>query len=307
MAQLPSGTVTFLFTDVEGSTRLWEEHPEAMHGALAGHDELLRDAIEGHDGHVVKTTGDGVHGVFATARSALDAAVVAQRSLCSEPWGEQVSCACASPFIPVRRSIAPGITTGRRSIVPHALMSVGRGQQVLVSNATEQIVGDDLPPGLELVDLGEHQLRDLSSAERVFQVVHPELPARFPPLRAVDVSATLPLPSTSFHGRSHELDELATSVLRPGTVTLVGPGGVGKTRLALELTSEVGHRFRDGVRIIDLAPIAADAVPPRGRPASVSFAAAAARSGTASSAGWAGSTSSSSSTTASTCSSASLP
>ena len=261
MAQLPSGTVTFLFTDVEGSTRLWEEHPEAMHGALARHDELLRDAIEGHDGHVVKTTGDGVHGVFATARSALDAAVVAQRSLCSEPWGEtgelRVRIAVHTGEAEYRAGDYYGTAVNRAA----RLMSVGRGQQVLVSNATEQIVGDDLPPGLELVDLGEHQLRDLSSAERVFQVVHPELPARFPPLRAVDVSATLPLPSTSFHGRSHELDELATSVLRPGTVTLVGPGGVGKTRLALELTSEVGHRFRDGVRIIDLAPIAADAVP----------------------------------------------
>ena len=258
---LPSGTVTFLFTDVEGSTRLWEEHPKAMHSALARHDELLRDAIEAHRGRVVKMTGDGVHGVFATAHSALDAAVAVQRSLCSEPWGEtgelRVRIAVHTGEAEHRAGDYYGTAVNRAA----RLMSIGHGQQVLVSHATEQVVGDELPAEVRLLDLGEHQLRDLSTVERVFQLMHPELPARFPPLRAVDVIAALAVPATSFHGRARELDELATTVVQPGTVTLVGPGGVGKTRLALELTTEVGHQFRDGVRIIDLAPVAADAVP----------------------------------------------
>ena len=257
----PTGTLTFLFTDVEGSTRLWEDHPQAMQGALARHDELLRDAIEAHDGRIVKMRGDGVHGVFATAHSALEAALAAQRALCSERWG-------ATGALRVRIAVHTGEAEHRAgdyygTAVNRAarLMGIGHGQQVLVSHATEQIVGDALPPGLQLVDLGEHRLPDLATVERVFQVVHPELPARFPPLRAVDVSVSLAVPATSFHGRAHELDALADLASQPGTVTLVGPGGVGKTRLALELSTEVGHRFRDGVRFIDLTPVVADAVP----------------------------------------------
>jgi class 3 adenylate cyclase len=181
MAELPSGTVTFLFTDIEGSTRLWEDHPKAMQGALARHDELLRGAIEAHDGHVVKMTGDGVHGVFSTAHSALDAAVAAQRSLCEEPWGEtgelRVRIAVHTGEAEYRAGDYYGTAVNRAA----RLMSIGHGQQVLVSNATEQVVGDDLPPEVQFVDLGEHQLRDLSTVERVFQALHPELPASFPP------------------------------------------------------------------------------------------------------------------------------
>ena len=257
----PTGTLTFLFTDLEGSTRLWEDHPQAMQGALARHDELLRDAIEAHDGRIVKMRGDGVHGVFATAHRALEAALAAQRALCSEQWG-------ATGALRVRIAVHTGEAEHRAgdyygTAVNRAarLMGVGHGQQVLVSHATQQIVGDALPPGLQLVDLGEHRLPDLATVERVFQVVHPELPDRFPPLRAVDVNVSLAVPATSFHGRAHELDALADLASQPGTVTLVGPGGVGKTRLALELSTEVGHRFRDGVRFIDLTPVVADAVP----------------------------------------------
>ena len=141
------------------------------------------------------------------------------------------------------------------------LMSAGHGQQILMSHATERLVRDGLPEDRELVDLGVHRLRDVSSAERIFQVLDPQLPEQFPPLRTLDGGASLYVPATSFLGRADELTRLGTLVARPGTVTLVGTGGVGKTRLAIELAVEAGHQFRDGVAIIDLAPVGADAVP----------------------------------------------
>jgi predicted ATPase/class 3 adenylate cyclase len=260
-AALPTGTVTFLFTDLEGSTRLWEEHPKAMHETLARHDQILRDAIESNDGHVVKTTGDGTHGVFSTARRALDAAIAAQRALCNEEWGEtgplHVRIGIHTGDAESRSGDYYGIAVNRAA----RLMGIAHGQQILVSLATEQLVGDDLPPDVQLLDLGFHRLRDVSTAEHVFQVVHPELREQFPPLRTLDDAAALPIPATTFLGRADELAELGTLVSRPGTVTLVGPGGVGKTRLAIELAADVGHQFLDGVRIVDLAPIGADSVP----------------------------------------------
>ena len=141
------------------------------------------------------------------------------------------------------------------------LMSVAYGQQILLSHATEQLVRDDLPRDTELVDLGVHRLRDVSSAERIFQVVHPELPEQFPRLRTLDGGASLPMPATSFHGRAEELAKLRALVAQPGCVTLVGTGGVGKTRLAVELAAQAGQQFRDGVGIIDLTTVSADAVP----------------------------------------------
>ena len=173
MSELSSGTVTFLFTDVEGSTRLWEEYPDAMKEALARHDEILRDAIASHHGYVVKGRGDGVHAAFATADAALRAAMDAQIAMEGEEWS-------VSEPLCVRMGLHSGSAEERdgdyfgSSVNRVArLMGVGHGGQILVSHATEQLVRDALPVDTGLVDVGEHRLRDLAEPMRVFQVAHP--------------------------------------------------------------------------------------------------------------------------------------
>ena len=165
---LPSGTVTFLFTDLEGSTRLWEDHPEAMKAALARHDDLLREAIDSCGGHVVKMTGDGALAAFATAHEAVDAAILAQRLLGSEEWSE------TGP-LRVRMGLHTGEAEHRSGDYHGAalnraarLMSAAHAGQVVVSHATEQVVRDDLGTELDLIDLGEHRFRDLSLPVRVY-------------------------------------------------------------------------------------------------------------------------------------------
>src|SRR5204863_9905261 len=177
MAELPTGTVTFLFTDLEGSTRLWEEYPEAMKGALARHDEILRGAIAQNDGHIVKTTGDGVHAAFANAGNALVTARQAQLALADEPW------VVTGPLC-VRVGIHTGPAEQREgdyyaTAVNRAarLMSAAHGGQVIVSLATEELVRDDLADRISLADLGEHRLRDLARAERVYQLCGDDLPS----------------------------------------------------------------------------------------------------------------------------------
>ena len=157
MVELPTGTVTFLFTDLEGSTRLWQEHPEAMKPALARHDEIVRDAIEGHGGFVVKTTGDGFHAAFATAHEAIDAAVAGQLVLRREPWGAtgplRVRMGIHSGPAELRDGDYYGTAVNRAA----RLMSVAHGGQVVVSHTTEELVRDALVSDLGLVDLGEHR------------------------------------------------------------------------------------------------------------------------------------------------------
>ncbi len=186
MAELPSGTITFFFTDIESSTRLWQEHPEAMKAALARHDEIVRDAVEGRGGYVVKTTGDGFHAAFAAAHDAIDAAVAGQLALAQEPWG-------ATGPLRVRMGIHTGPAELRDgdyygTAVNRAarLMSVAHGGQIVMSGAVEQLSRDSLPAVVTLADLGELRLRDLGRQEHVFQVLHPELPAEFPALSSVE-------------------------------------------------------------------------------------------------------------------------
>jgi class 3 adenylate cyclase/pimeloyl-ACP methyl ester carboxylesterase len=183
MAELPSGTVTFLFTDLEGSTRLWEEYPDAMRDALARHDAILRDAVESHGGYVVKTTGDGLHAVFAIAPAATAAAVDAQQRLLAEVWplpeGLRVRMGLHTGHAEIRDGDYYGPAVNRAARVAAA----PHGGQIVMSHATEQLVRDTLPAGCALVELGEHQLRDLGRAEVLFQVVHPDLPREFARLR----------------------------------------------------------------------------------------------------------------------------
>ena len=255
MPELPSGTVTFLFTDLEGSTRLWQEHADAMHDALARHDELVRTAVETRGGHIVKTTGDGAHAAFGHAVAAIAAAVDAQRALTAESWPEAVE-------LRVRIGIHTGPAEQRDgdyygTAVNRAarLMSVAHGGQIVVSLATEQLVRDELDD-VELLDLGEHRLRDLARPERVFQVLDPNLRADFPPLQSLDVFPTnLPLQVTEFVGRDADLAAVSKELEQSRVVTLTGAGGVGKTRLALQIAAAALPNFPDGAWLVDLAPI----------------------------------------------------
>jgi predicted ATPase len=251
VAQVPSGTVTFLFTDIAGSTRLWQEHPDAMQPALARHDELVRTAIEAHGGYVVKTTGDGFHAAFTNAHDAIDAAVEAQLALTAEAWtlpeAIEVRMGIHSGPAEQRDGDYYGTTVNRAA----RLMSVAHGGQIVVSRATEELVQDR---AVELVDIGEHALRDLARPERVFQVVAPGLPREFARLSSLDAfPGNLPAQVTSFVGRDAELALVIEHLGQSRLVTLTGVGGVGKTRLALQVGAEVLPRFADGVWLCELA------------------------------------------------------
>jgi predicted ATPase/class 3 adenylate cyclase len=251
---LPSGTVTFLFTDLEGSTRLWEEHPDAMGPALARHDELLRSAIEAHGGQVVKTTGDGFHAVFATARDAVGAAVAMQLGLGAESFAETGPLRVRMGVHTCEAEYRDGDYYGSEVNRAARLMGVAHGGQVVVSSVTAGLVrGHDV----ELVDLGEHRLRDLAAGERVFQVSTPGLAVEFPPLRSLDVlPGNLPRQVTTFVGREAEIASIAKLLRTSSLVTLTGVGGVGKTRLSLEVAAEVVPEFSGGAWCCEFAPVA---------------------------------------------------
>jgi len=257
MPELPSGTVTFLFTDLEGSTALWERQSEAMRLALARHDALVRAAIEEHGGHVVKTMGDAFHAVFRDASDALAAAVDAQRRLHAEPWGEIGA-------LRVRMALHTGTTEERDGDYygpplnrVARIMSAAHGGQLLLSGLTAELVRGALPAGTRLLDLGEHRLKDLIQPERIFQVSVPDLPTDFPPLRTLNAHPNnLPTQPTALLGREREVAELRR-LLEGGArlVTLTGPGGTGKTRLSIQVAAELLDHVADGVFLVDLAAI----------------------------------------------------
>ena len=253
MPERPTGTVTFLFTDLEGSTRLWEQHPEEMRSALQRHDELLQQVVEAQGGYLVKTTGDGIHAAFATADTAVLAAIEAQRALAAEEWG---------PTGPLR--VRMGIHTGGAELRDGdyfgpalnraaRLMSAAHGGQIVVSLATEELVRDG---EVELVDLGEHALRDLARPERVFQVAHVGLQREFSRLASLDAFAgNLPVQVTSFVGRDDDVARIIGMLDDTSLATLIGTGGVGKTRLAVQVAAEVLPRFGDGAWFCELATV----------------------------------------------------
>jgi predicted ATPase/class 3 adenylate cyclase/DNA-binding XRE family transcriptional regulator len=255
---LPSGTVTFLFTDIAGSTKLWEQHPQAMPSALARHDALLRQTITAHGGGVFKTVGDAVCAAFARAPDALTAALAAQRALQAEDWG-------AIGPLRMRVALHTGVADERAGDYfgpplnrAARLLSAGHGTQTLLSLATAELVREHLPPDVALRDLGPHRLKDLSRPEQIFQLVAPDLPADFPALHTLDARRTnLPAQSTPLIGRERELAALGALAQRADVrlVTLTGPGGTGKTRLGLHVTAELLDTFADGAYFVDLAPI----------------------------------------------------
>ena len=246
-ADLPSGTVTFLFTDVEGSTRLWDESPDVMRHAMARHDELLRDAVESHDGFIVKNTGDGFHAVFATAHDAVTAAVAAQRALLADDWNIAETVRVRMGIHTGEAEVRDGDYSGGAVNRAERLMSVAHGGQIVVSAATEELLHDALPEKYGFIDLGEHRLRDLGRPERLFQVAHPDLGREFAPLRTLDAFPrnNLPAPVDSFVGRRAELADVLDALGDSRLVTLTGPGGSGKTRLALEAATAALPSFRE--------------------------------------------------------------
>ena len=246
---------TFLFTDVEGSTRLWERNPEAMRSALERHDLIVRSAIAGSDGTVVKATGDGIMAVFGTPVGAVSAGIAAQRSLLEERWPD--TCA-----IRVRMGIHTGEADSRGGDFfgpavnrTARIMAAGHGGQILVSGSTAAVVISQLPGTAALRDLGEHRLKDLGRPENLFQLTHPDLPAEFPPLSTLDLRPNnLPTQTSAFVGRDAELHAIRERLDNPDVrlVTLTGPGGTGKTRLALRAAADQIDRFSDGVFFVDL-------------------------------------------------------
>jgi predicted ATPase/class 3 adenylate cyclase len=249
-------TATFLLTDIEGSTRLWEEQRAAMSVALEAHDALLRAAVEQAGGTVVKTTGDGVLAAFDRPEAGLMAAVEAQRALERHAWPTtgplRVRMAIHSGSAEVRDGDFFGPALNRTA----RLMAIGHGGQVLVSSTTSALVADDQATGSELVDLGEHRLRDLDRPEHVYQVVATGLRSEFPPLRAATGHPTNLRPQvTSFVGRERELAEVRRLLERSRLVTLVGVGGTGKTRLELQVAADALDGYADGAWLIELAPL----------------------------------------------------
>jgi predicted ATPase/DNA-binding SARP family transcriptional activator/class 3 adenylate cyclase len=255
----PSGTVTFLFTDIEGSARLWDEHPDEMDAALARHDAILHDAIAEHGGHVVKSTGDGVHAAFGTSVDAVAAAVEAQLGLAAEPWPGGTALRVRMGLHTGEGDYRDGDYSGPALDRSARLAGVAHGGQVVMSRATGDIVRDRLPPGVDVCDLGEHRLRDLARPEHVYQVLHERLPRIFPRLGTLDAfPGNLPVQLTSFIGRVAEMEAVAGALAESRLVTLTGVGGVGKTRLAVQVAAELLTRFNDGAWLCELATASDD-------------------------------------------------
>jgi predicted ATPase/class 3 adenylate cyclase len=257
MAELPSGTVTFLFTDIEGSTALWERDRQAMATAVERHLALLRDAVAAHNGVVFKVVGDAVQAAFPTAPDAVAAALDAQRGLVQQTWPEQVGS------LPVRMALHTAAATPRDGDYLAAglnrlarLLAAAHGGQVILSLSTQDLARDGLPPGAGLRDLGVHPLRDLYRPEQVFQLLNPNLPAEFPPLRTLATRPNnLPLQPTPFLGREDQVARVVELLGRDDVrlLTMTGPGGVGKTRVALQAAADMLEAFPDGVWFVDLS------------------------------------------------------
>lgn len=261
--------LTFLFTDLENSTPLWESFPDEMRTASARHDALMRASIEQHHGRVIKTMGDGFHAVFETPSDGVAAALAGQQAIIAEPWPE------ATVPLKVRMGLHTGESQERDGDYYGAevnraarVMGIGHGGQVLISEVTANLVRGAPPEDVTLTNLGQHRLKGLTAPEQIFQLCHPNLPAEFPPLTSLEAyKHNLPVQLTSFIGREKELEQVKNLVLGKDLkgvghlsdlrlVTLLGPGGTGKTRLALQTAADLVDQFPDGVWFIELAPLA---------------------------------------------------
>jgi predicted ATPase/class 3 adenylate cyclase len=261
--RIPTGTVTFLFTDIEGSTALAQAYPVEMPVLLEKHHAILSQSIEAHHGYVFRITGDAFAAAFPTSADALLAALDAQRKLAQEAWqpvpvkvrmGIHTGAAQADA-LKVLGDVYEGYLTLTRV---QRIMSAAHGGQVLLSSTSVELVRGQLPEEVTLRDLGEHRLKGLVNPERLWQLVVPGLPAEFPPLQSLNaISNNLPAQPTALIGREVELGEVVKRLSSEGVrlLTLTGPGGIGKTRMALQAAAELIEQFKDGVYFIDLAPI----------------------------------------------------
>ena len=264
MHLIPSGTITFLFTDIEGSTQLWEKHPEAMKMSLARHDVILRQAIEAHGGHVFKTVGDAFCAAFPSAPDAISAALDAQRAISAESWDEatviKVRMGLHSGAAEVRDNDYFGPTLNRVA----RLMSAGHGGQTLLSAMTRELVQASLPEDVALRDMGERGLKDLIRPEHIYQLTVPGLQTDFPPLKTLEAFRTnLPAQLTSFIGREKDISTVKSLMAGHHLVTLTGSGGTGKTRLSLQVAADSLDSFRDGVWFVEFAPLSNPALIPQ--------------------------------------------
>lgn len=258
--QFPTGTVTFLFTDIEGSTRLAQDYPQEMPDLLARHNAILNQSIARYHGFVFRTVGDSFSAAFDTAGDALSAALEAQRGLQNEAW---------SPA-PIR--VRMGLYTGSAQVKDEAqgvsyegyatlamtqrIMSVAHGGQILLSQITRDLIKDRLAQGTELRDMGEHRLKDIVSTVHIYQITATDLPSEFPPLTTLEtINHNLPTQLTSFIGREQEIAEARHVLASTRMLTFIGPGGTGKTRLSLQIAAEQLTEFKDGVWLIELAPL----------------------------------------------------
>ena len=258
MNSLPSGTVTFLFTDIEGSTKLWEQHPEAMKSALAAHDEILKEAIETNHGYVVKTTGDGVHAVFVTAMDAIKASLNAQRGFQTSEFfkNSEVSVRVRMGMHTGEAELRDGDYYGNTLNRAARIMGVAYGRQILLSAVTAALAREHLSENTSLLDLGEHRLKNLSRAENIFQLNAQGLLNDFPPLQSLStIPNNLPSQLTSFIGRDKEMTEIKSLLDSARLVTLTGSGGTGKTRLSIEIGTLESSSFPNGVWLLELAPL----------------------------------------------------
>ncbi len=253
----PTGTVTFAFTDIEGSTQRWDRDRAAMQDAVRRHDTLMQTAIAAHNGYIFKTIGDAFCVAFARPGEAVAAILDAQRALGAQDFlqidGLHVRAAVHTGTADERDGDYFGPALNRVA----RLLAIGHGGQVLVSGVTTDLVQGALPPRASLRDLGEHRLRDLARPEQVYQLLAPDLAEDFPPLRSLDVLPNnLPLQLKSFVGRETEIAEVAALIEQHRLVTLVGSGGIGKTRTSLQVTANLLDGSGDGVWLIELAPLA---------------------------------------------------
>ena len=256
MIELPTGTVTFLFTDIEGSTRLTQELGDAWPPLLERHRDIARAAWTAHGGVEVLTVGDSFFVTFTSAPAAIAAAVDVQRGLATEPWP-------AGAEIRVRMGVhtGEGLLSGGSYVgldVHRAarISNVGHGGQTLISASTRALVEGSLPEGTTLREMGEHRLKDLSRPEQLWSLVISGCPSEFPPLRTLNtVPNNLPTQLTSFLGRQHELAEAEKLLSEARLLTLTGPGGTGKTRLSLQVAADAIDRYPDGIYFVPLGTI----------------------------------------------------
>jgi len=257
MGTLPTGTVTFLFTDIEGSTKLAQQYPDEMPALLARHNNILDGAIAAYDGFLFKTVGDAYCVAFHNSLDALNAALEAQRQLSREAW------------LPAPINVRMGIHTGAAQLKGEAdysgyatlslvqrIMSAGHGGQVLLSQTVHDLLGNNFPDGVQLLDMGEQHLKDILQPAHLYQLTAPDLPGEFPPLNTLKVfNHNLPTNLSSFIGRSRELTGIKERLRQTRLLTLIGPGGTGKTRLSLQAGGKALPDFKDGVWLVELAPL----------------------------------------------------